>query len=196
MADVCGPWTLEQLDQFGTLDSLPFSLDSDVWLTACIRDSGGDVSAVGSATATPSRERIGEGFVTASATVTATGSKELTGSGAISGAATVVAACARVRDPGGIQDIDAYGRIFVVPGLQYDLSAEIDLFGSMSATATRVLNSSAIITSSSVVYAKGYKYGEEWTNVGDDTNTWTTTAPQSDVWTDTTSGNNSWQQLG
>jgi hypothetical protein len=40
MADVCGPFTLEDLDQFGDLDSLAFSLDSEIWTLAstCIFD--------------------------------------------------------------------------------------------------------------------------------------------------------------
>ena len=38
MADIVGP-TLEQLDNWGDLDSLPYSLDSSIWLTAALRES-------------------------------------------------------------------------------------------------------------------------------------------------------------
>ena len=36
MSDGTAPFNLDQLDQFGTIDSLAFSLDSDVWNTLVI----------------------------------------------------------------------------------------------------------------------------------------------------------------
>ncbi len=48
MADVCGPFTLEQLDLFGSIDSLAFSLDSTVWTDAnvCIIEAAASASGV------------------------------------------------------------------------------------------------------------------------------------------------------
>ena len=53
MADVCGPFTLEGLDQFGTLDSLAFSLDSSVWTSAntCILEFSSSVTGTAQAIA-------------------------------------------------------------------------------------------------------------------------------------------------
>lgn len=195
MADVCGPWTLEQLDQFGTLDSLPFSLDSDVWLTACIRDGSGAVTADGDVTAASLRERTAEAIILASGTVTATGVKEFTAEGAISATGDVAASCVRVKSINTIQDIDAYGRMFVVPGLEYSESATITAQGNLLAVLAKTMNVSGIVTASGTVYAKAYYYGEEWDDVPDESNTWTPIPDQSNVWTETASGNNSWQSV-
>ena len=69
MADVSGPFTLDQLDQFGTMDSLAFSLDSDVWNTLTIFDAGGSVSSSATTSGTGLRERLVDGSVTGSGSV-------------------------------------------------------------------------------------------------------------------------------
>jgi hypothetical protein len=52
MADIVGP-TLEQLDNWGNIDTLPYSLDNAIWLTAALREgeSTPSVSATVSADA-------------------------------------------------------------------------------------------------------------------------------------------------
>jgi hypothetical protein len=195
MADVCGPWTLEQLDQFGTLDSLPFSLDSDVWLTACIRDGSGAVTADGDVTAASLRERTAEAIILASGTVTAAGVREFIVEGAISATGDVSASCVRVKSIDTIQDIDAYGRMFVVPGLEYSETVAISADGDVAAVLSKIMSVSGAVAALGTVNASAYYYGEEWTNVGDETNTWTAAAVQSNTWTEITSGNNSWQSV-
>lgn len=66
---ICGPFTLEGLDQFSTnLDELQFSLDSEVWNTACIKLERGL-----SFTGTGSLNVVLPEFITAEAAFTGTG---------------------------------------------------------------------------------------------------------------------------
>jgi hypothetical protein len=67
-ADVCGPFTLEQLDLFGgNLDTLAFSLDDAVWTSAntCVLYGEGQVSATGNLDTVVIRIRPGEGAISA-----------------------------------------------------------------------------------------------------------------------------------
>ena len=48
--DITGPFTLEQLDNFGTVDSIYYSFDSSIWATASVLK--GAASVTGSATFT------------------------------------------------------------------------------------------------------------------------------------------------
>jgi len=196
MADVCGPWTLEQLDQFGTLDSLPFSLDSDIWLTACIRDGDGAVSAVGSVTATPNRELVGAGAISATGSVTSTGVRERFGEASMTASGTMASGGARVRQIDQLQRIFAYGDLYGYPGIEYNFTAEITGTCDVTAFPARTLEFSGNINGSCNVTAVPYKYGEEWSDVPDESNTWTPVSDGSNVWTEITSGNNSWQLRG
>lgn len=81
MADTCGPFTLEQLDLFGDLDSLAFSLDSAVWSSAdtCILDNTANVSCQGN--------------------VFADGTATLDSEVGVSGSASVISSVNRIREP-------------------------------------------------------------------------------------------------
>ena len=93
---VCGPFTLEGLDQFSTnLDALAFSLDSDVWNTACIKLARG-VSFVGSGSltvllpdfVTAEAAFTGEGTLSSTARLTVSVQAEIAGNGELSSSAT------------------------------------------------------------------------------------------------------------
>ena len=57
---VCGNWTLDELNNFGNLDTIQISLDSAVWGTACIYlDAPAAVTASASVAASAIRERTG-----------------------------------------------------------------------------------------------------------------------------------------
>jgi hypothetical protein len=53
----CGPWTLDQLDAFGSLESLAFSLDDPIWESpdTCILDAQAQITGVGTLTADTSK---------------------------------------------------------------------------------------------------------------------------------------------
>ena len=118
-ADVCGPFTLEQLDEFGDLDSLAFSLDSSVWtdpnvcilyntgaVTAdatldasafAIRSMDGDVTATGTASSDSIRYRLVDGAVTATGSASATPLRIRFNSGDVTASATASSDSFRVR---------------------------------------------------------------------------------------------------
>lgn len=124
MADICGPFTLEDLDQFGTLDSLPFSLDSEVWESpnTCIMFFASDISNT--------------------ATVSALGGMNVEGSGSIDANATVSANSFRIRN--GIIDVDAVGSI-IINGYIYgeewaDVTEESNVWSIVSANSNTWTN--------------------------------------------------------
>ena len=47
MADICGPFTLDQLDQFGKVDAIQITFDSPIWQSTdtCITLNAGSASA-------------------------------------------------------------------------------------------------------------------------------------------------------
>jgi hypothetical protein len=132
MADICGPFTLEDLDQFGTLDSLPFSLNSSVWTstTTCIMFFASDISNT--------------------ATVSALGGMNVEASGSIEANATLSAEASRTRN--GVIDIAAMGAMSI----------------------------------------EGYIYGEEWSDVSEESNTWSIVSANSNTWTNVPAGTNTW----
>lgn len=77
MADICGPYTLEQLDLFNNLDDLAFSLDSAIWTSAdtCIFEGAASVSASATTSAEAIRIRLSAASVTATATAIGLGER-------------------------------------------------------------------------------------------------------------------------
>lgn len=74
MAEICGPFTLEQLDLFGTLDSLAFSLDDAVWESAntCILEGAGEINGIGTMSALTGYLKDSDAAFTGYALMTAT----------------------------------------------------------------------------------------------------------------------------
>ena len=52
-----------------------------------------------------------------------------------------------------------------------------------------------IITAPSLANAKGYRLGEEWSNITVGANTWTATSVGTNTWTDVTVGTNTWDSV-
>ena len=124
MADICGPFTLEELDQFGTLDSLPFSLNSSVWTstTTCIMFFASDISNT--------------------ATVSALGGMSVEGSGSIEVNAMLFANSLRIRN--GVADVDAAGSV-IIKGYIYgeewaDVTEESNTWSIVSANSNTWTN--------------------------------------------------------
>lgn len=133
-ADVCGPFTLEQLDLFGgNLDALEFSLDSPIWesTTTCVFYVDGNVTADGDVNASVSRTLTVVGDISATGTLSAIIVRELVASGAILAEGDVSASANRI----------------------VSLTPSISAQGDVSATVTRILNAVASVIADSVVTA-------------------------------------------
>ena len=68
MADQCGPWSIDDLDLFGTIDSIEITLDSPIWESAdtCILEFSGAITGEGTAQAQASYEAAGAADVAGS----------------------------------------------------------------------------------------------------------------------------------
>lgn len=193
MADVCGPFTLEDLDQFGGLDSLAFSLDDSIWssATTCIFDVSASATGSGVVNLSATRERTSSASASGSASVSFSAIRERLSSASISGAATVDVTYARVRDSSA--NVSTASSVYMLGGMSF--SGYGDLVASSFAYARLygTLKSSASISGSASATGSGRIVGEDWgvQQIGD--NSWASISVGSNVWTTDTQGNNTWQ---
>jgi hypothetical protein len=99
MADQCGPWSIDQLDLFGTIDSIQITLDSPIWDSAdtCILEFAGDITGEGSVTVQGNYTAQGEGQIAGTGTLASGAERTRTVEGIIAGAGTLATACVRIR---------------------------------------------------------------------------------------------------
>lgn len=172
MADVCGPFTLDELDGFGTLDSLAFSLDSDIWTSpdTCILEFSGAITGEGSVESSGFAIRGGEAVIAASGAITADAYRERTFEAIIVGSGSVVTDGIRVRTSGGsitgslamsaTGGFEAFGIAFVLGNGELIIDTQITAVGAGKFTGTWTVDSA------------GYIYGEEWRPIPAGTNVW------------------------
>jgi hypothetical protein len=163
MADVCGPFTLDQLDQFGTVDSITLTFDSPLWQSAdtCILSSSATVSALASTTAQ------GNGIFAFFADVTGTGFSDATASRIRSTSASINGIAIAGVDPTRVRFYsasivgDALASAF--GGVVYSATANITGIATAEAFAYALRSSSGNITGICLVSADGEIIGENWT---------------------------------
>lgn len=189
----CGPWVLEDLDQFGNIDSLAFSLDSAIWTSAdtCILDFSGAITGQGDVVASASAIRSAEGFITGSGSLTGSGFRERLFSGAIQAEGFLSSGAIRTRTADG--SIFGVGSLSALGGLQIDAIAFIFGDGEIIVNGQLIANKSAAFSGVGSANARGYIFGEEWSPVPDEANTWTTVPTESNTWTPVQAGQNTWQ---
>lgn len=194
---ICGPWTLEQIDQFsGNIDAIELSFDSVAWDTACIKLQQ-NVSYTGTGTLTV----LLPDFIFAEAAITGTGtltasaellepqqaSAAFTGTGSLVASADLVGPISAQASFAGTGSLDGYISV------TYASSAAFSGTGSLEIDFSSVIDVSAFIRGSANLSAKLYYYGEEWSVVTDEANTWTIVSPESNTWTEVQPGNNVWR---
>jgi hypothetical protein len=172
MADVCGPFTLDQLDGFGTLDSLAFSLDSAIWTSAdtCILESSGAITGEGSAESGGYVIRGGEAVITASGAVVADAYRERTFEAIIVGSGALASDGIRMRTASGAitgeltmsatGGFEAFGIAFLLGDGELVIDTQVTAAGEGKFTGTWTVDTT------------GYIYGEEWRLVPAETNVW------------------------
>jgi hypothetical protein len=69
--DSCGPWTIDTIDGFGSLDSLAISLDNAIWTSSstCILFSDSSISANAQTSAVADRVRTSASSISGIATI-------------------------------------------------------------------------------------------------------------------------------
>lgn len=182
MADVCGPWTLDQLDQFGTLDSLNFSLDDPIWSSAdtCVLESSASVSATASTTSFGGFLLSGAADIAGSATIDASAGLIFAVDGSATGEATITAV-------GGLEqsaEADVYGfaTVDATAGLTISAAGNIVSIGSAVATSNMTYVSGGNISGVALQSCTGLIYGEEWSDIPVESTVWTQKAQGSDQW--------------
>lgn len=171
-ADTCGFTTLESLDAFGSIDNLSFSLDSDVWATACVKYGDGAVTSSATVSSNAIRQQYGDADISSSATITANASRVIDGgSPDISASATTTADGIRMALGEASISGTAYAQAnggFIANGA-CDFTATADLYAIPNA----IFAGDASINVTTTIGADLYIYGQEWTTVSTGSETWT-----------------------
>lgn len=193
MAEINGP-NLDQLDAWGDLDSLPYSLDSSVWDTADLWEGSGSAAVAITATGTVSVQRHATG--SAATAVTETSSVERivhftgTASGALSITASadvpthsIVATTANIvvtSSASASKVFDVSSSVSIAIDFTLSIPNATFLFGGSGAVAITQTSSQSLIEHFEAVSApisinlslSAEKLGESWSVVAAESETW------------------------
>jgi hypothetical protein len=197
MADICGPFTLEDLDQFNTsIDELAFSLDDPIWDSpdTCIAFGEGAVEAVGSLDVDATAIFEVSGSVNSESEFLSDSIRLRAIDGSINADGDVSAEITKQMLLA--VEINAFGEVSALAGFLLDSEADIKAVGLLNAKISAKFNNIGNINANSNVFADLYVYGEEWSVAPEEENVWEEVADQSDVWTPITTGNNTWLKQG
>jgi hypothetical protein len=173
-AEKCGPFTLEELNFFGNLDTLAYSLDSEIWNdenvcaiqstpqffnadatvssdATAIFSGNGSVLAVGEVTSNGTRLRTGNGAVTGFATVSSNANAIYSGSGAVAAQTTVAASSIRIRTSAG--SVNGIATVTCFSTAEYFGSAAINGTAFVNADGVRIRLADGSISAAATVVA-------------------------------------------
>lgn len=196
MADICGPFTLDQLDQFGKVDAIQITFDSPIWQStdACITFNAGSASAFATVIG------IGNGILASQSSVTGIASSALAAirmrlaDGLAAADATVSGDAIRVRLAS--SSVTGTASATGLGGVEYSGEGDALAFATTEAIAWAVLDGNGAITGIAFVSADGGVLGEEWSLVPADSNTWNELASGGEVWVAVPEGANTWLLRG
>ena len=171
-SDTCGFTTLESLDAFGSIDNLTFSLDSNIWATACVKYGDGDVSSSATVSTAGIRQQSGDADISASATVEADASR-VVDSGDADVSASASATADAIRMALGVADISSTASMTGNGGFTANGACSFESTGDFYVNPSATLAGDASINGTTTVLADLYIYGQEWTTVSTGSETWT-----------------------
>lgn len=197
MADQCGPWSIDDLDLFGTIDSIEITLDSPIWESAdtCILEFSGDITGEGNISVAGNYTAEGEAEVQGEGTLTSSAERTRTVEGIITGAGTLAAAYSRIRTDN-LASIFGEGTLTATGGLEVNAVAFVIGGGELIVIPSITFSSLVALQATGALSGSGYIYGQEWSDVAEESNTWTPVAVESNTWTPRTAGSNTWAQNG
>jgi len=197
MADQCGPWSIDDLDLFGTIDSIEITLDSPIWESAdtCILEFSGAITGEGTAQAQANYEAAGAADVAGSGVLASSAERTRTVEGFITGVGTATGSCIRIRADNSAS-ILGEGTLSAFGGLEETAVAFVLGSGELIILPSITFSSVAALQATGALSGSGYIYGQEWSDVADETNTWTPVTAGSNTWTPVTAGSNTWAQNG
>jgi len=191
-ADYCGAFSIDSIDQFGTLEQILVSFDDPIWNSAntCIVYGDGSVTANASASANGIRTRQGAGSVTANGTVVSSAIRTRTSSGSISATGTAVAEGLRVRL--GTGSILGTATVSCVGGVEFEGTGFIECFATVTASPVAIYSAVATVNGITLVNCFGRVLGDNWTDETAGTEAWTGVSPSATVWTVASAGSETW----
>jgi hypothetical protein len=197
MADQCGPWSIDDLDLFGTIDSIEITLDSPIWESAdtCILEFSGAITGEGTAQAQANYEAAGAADVAGSGVLASSAERTRTVEGFIAGVGTATGSCIRIRADNSAS-IFGEGTLSAFGGLEETAVAFVLGSGELIILPSITFSSVAALQATGALSGSGYIYGQEWSDVAEETNTWTPVTAGSNTWTPVTAGSNTWAQNG
>jgi hypothetical protein len=197
MADQCGPWSIDQLDLFGTIDSIEITLDSPIWESAdtCILEFSGAITGEGSVETAANYTAAGTGAIAGAGTLATGAERTRTVEGIIAGAGTLTTAYSRIRTDN-FASIFGEGTLTASGGLEVTAVAFVIGGGELIVIPSITFSSIVALQATGVLSGSGYIYGQEWSDVAEESNTWTPVAVESNTWTPVTAGSNTWAQNG
>ena len=196
MADICGPFTLDQLDQFGKIDALNITLDSPIWQSpdTCVLLSSGAVSAFATVIGLSDRIRLSSASVTGVASGSLSATAAFVASALANANANILGNPTKVTLSSGSTIGTASAN--VTANITYFGEANSFAFATTEAIAWAVYDASGSITGVAFVSADGGVIGEEWSLVPADANTWNELVSGNDVWVAVPEGTNTWLLRG
>ena len=197
MADQCGPWSIDDLDLFGTIDSIEITLDSPIWESAdtCILEFSGAITGEGSVETAANYTAEGTGTIAGAGTLASGAERTRTVEGIIAGAGTLATACVRIRADN-LASIFGEGTLTAFGGLEQNAIAIVLGGGEIVVIPSITFSSLGALQATGALSGSGYIYGQEWSDVAEESNTWTPVAVVSNTWTPRTAGSNTWAQNG
>lgn len=165
MADICGPFTLDQLDVFGGVNQLAFSLDNPIWQLpdTCVLFSTGSATGIASTVLNALRERTSSGNATGIADTAMQATRVRTSTGSATAIAFASLNGIRVRlstgSATGVAVVSALG------GVEFSAEGSATGRAIVEATAFAIYDSGGSVVGVAFVSADGTVLGEEWVAV-------------------------------
>ena len=196
MADVCGPFSLEGLDQFNNLDDLAFSLDSPVWSSAdtCIFDVTLSTTATASVIAVPGLLLESSASITCSASASSDVIRVRNSSASVSASAAVEADAIRMRLSQA--SINATAISTCLGGVEYEASASISCTATVRGVPWSILSGVGRSTGRASASCVAVRLGDNWSDESAGSNTWEVVPTGANVWAQVPQGNNTWLRQG
>lgn len=192
MADLCGPFTLEQLDAFGSLDSLSFSLDSTVWTSAdvCILEAASSVTGTGSTSAFVTRITESSASVSGAGTTSGAGIRVAIANASVSGVGTSNSEAIRMR----LSSASVIGEASTgaLGGVEYSADGIAEGYGLATSDTQVDYSGAAATTGMALCTLVGIRLGENWATVTASTDVWADVSQNNNTWTEVSSGSNTW----
>lgn len=190
--DVCGAFTLEQLDMFGNLDQLPFSLDDPIWESpnTCVLYGDAAVSANAEVNAVASRIKFFAAVINGDASVSASAIRVISGIASITANSQVEVSAARVRTADASVISEAI--VSALGGVEYSAFASVNAEAIVVCLPSTVFSSSANVNAQAIFSAIGGIIGEEWSDSDFSPTSWQNVVPGSDSWTPISQSSQTW----